>query len=567
MRLRVALIVILFIFSLFSGCLSNEPEAALDTDMDGIPDNIDDDDDDDGWSDELERLCFSIPWDSNSLPLDKDGDKICDNQDSDDDGDNVDDTEDLFPWNPLEHSDFDGDGIGDVSDADDDNDGIVDSEDAFPFNFFESSDFDNDGIGNVEDLDDDNDGVVDSDDIFPMNKNESEDLDLDGIGNNADLDDDGDGWNDSTETVCGKDPLDAMDTPNDKDGDGICDSIDPDLNSLLDSVRYNKKFENYANEDWESYGINITTWQLEHGGWEKWSHDEYQHPWDGKQQRTFYTAKNGTDLGSLADLATTAEIRLLSWLYINSTDDYNRSIFKDSVRRGVDFVLNAQHSSGGWPQVYPDRDCNGCNYTALMTYNDYVIASSFLLLWEIRDNKAPFNSDILMDLDNQRLQNAVENGLEFILKSQIIVNGTRTIWGQQHDPFTYESLPARAFELACKTSAESVPITAILLNWEERTEEVKNASWSAVIWFQEQMILNQYFSTNDGNFIFMEGKMMWYRYYNVSDDQFFMAGRDGVKVYQIEDLTMERRTGYSWGGDWASLMMIETAKIPIDERN
>jgi len=259
MRLRVALFVILFIFSLFPGCLSNELEAASDIDMDGIPDDVDEDKDGDGWSDELERLCFSISWDPNSLPLDRDGDGICDSQDSDDDGDNVDDTEDLFPWNPLEHSDFDGDGVGDVSDADDDNDGIVDNEDIFPFNFFESFDYDNDGIGNNADLDDDNDGVVDSDDIFPMNKNESEDLDLDGIGNNADLDDDGDSWNDSTETVCGKDPLDPMDTPNDKDGDGICDSIDPDLNSLLDSVRYNKKFENYANEDWESYGINITT--------------------------------------------------------------------------------------------------------------------------------------------------------------------------------------------------------------------------------------------------------------------------------------------------------------------
>jgi hypothetical protein len=42
------------------------------------------------------------------------------------------------------------------------------------------------------------------------------------------LDADNDGWLDQTELDCGTDPNDANSTPNDNDGDGICDFLDPD---------------------------------------------------------------------------------------------------------------------------------------------------------------------------------------------------------------------------------------------------------------------------------------------------------------------------------------------------
>ena len=126
-------------------------------------------------------------------PVDTDGDGIADNVDADDDNDGVADDDDAFPLDPDESVDTDGDGIGDNADGDDDDDGVADADDAFPLDPDESVDTDGDGIGDNADGDDDDDGVADGDDAFPLDPDESVDTDGDGIGNNADGDDDDDG--------------------------------------------------------------------------------------------------------------------------------------------------------------------------------------------------------------------------------------------------------------------------------------------------------------------------------------------------------------------------------------
>ena len=109
-----------------------DPCADLDTDGDGLPDELvdscttnlmaDDDDDDDGFSDVDETSdcgTSSDPLDDESTPLDTDGDMWCDEQDDDDDNDGYMDEDDAFPLHPSSHVDTDGDGmpdfIGDVT--------------------------------------------------------------------------------------------------------------------------------------------------------------------------------------------------------------------------------------------------------------------------------------------------------------------------------------------------------------------------------------------------------------------------------------------------------------------
>jgi len=430
------------------------------------------------------------------------------------------------------------------------------------------NDFDSDGVPDTEDSDDDNDGVPDVEDAFPLDDAESLDSDGDGIGNNVDQDDDGDGWTDESETLCDSDPIDWSSTPIDSDDDLLCDKLDADFSGAMEKFRFlgpNRDFPLFAGLDWEGYALNITTWQMEHGGWEKWNEDEYQKPWDGEESRSFYTS-NGIELGSLADQATTGEIRFLSSIYANSTNLSNKLLIKESVELGINFVLNSQHNSGGWPQVFPNRTCNGCNYTSLMTFNDFVIPNALLLMHDIYEGIEPFDTDIISDINLTRVNSSIISGIDYIINSQVVVNGTPTIWGQQHHPSTFESLPGRSYELACRASGESAGVTLLLLNWKQRTPEIDNATWSAVQWFEENAISDIAFDQLNGTMVEIQGAVMWYRYYNVSDDNFFMAGRDGVKVYYLADLTEERRTGYRWAFDWAVEIISEAAKIPAENR-
>lgn len=149
-------------------------EEVIDTDGDGIPNDIDTDIDGDGID--------------NADDTDIDGDGIDNIDDNDIDGDGIENTSD---------NDIDGDGINNDVDNDIDGDGIANSED---------NDVDGDGILNGEDPDVDGDGILNGDDP---------DVDGDGVDNGSDDDVDGDGI--------------SNDNDSDVDGDGIPNENDPDI--------------------------------------------------------------------------------------------------------------------------------------------------------------------------------------------------------------------------------------------------------------------------------------------------------------------------------------------------
>jgi hypothetical protein len=204
------------------------PYEYVDTDLDGMGDNLDPDADNDGTPDEWD----AFPLDKNETK-DTDLDGIGDNKDTDDDNDGINDTVDLFPQNPSEYMDTDLDGIGNNMDDDDDGDGEPDWRDAFPLDKNETKDTDNDGIGNKADPDDDNDGIIDVLDRFPWKSTEHLDTDNDGLGNNMDNDDDNDGVLDIVDAF----PLNVTEWT-DTDGDGYGDNIDldDDADGVQDSL-------------------------------------------------------------------------------------------------------------------------------------------------------------------------------------------------------------------------------------------------------------------------------------------------------------------------------------------
>ena len=464
-------------------------------------------------------------------------------------------------------SDLDDDGIIDSKDEDIDGDGVSNNDDKFPYDKLEHLDSDGDGIGNNQDTDDDNDGTLDTDDKFPLDSSEQLDFDDDGIGDSTDFDDDDDGWDDYEEIRCNSDYQDNSSMPEDKDGDRICDVIDPDIVGLLDRFRTDKYLTQYQGDNHEAYAINITTWQNDLGGWEKDFAEEYTKPWDGVEARTYYQFENGTETASLANKGTTKEIRYIADAFINSSNNSNRTIFKESLEGGIHWILNSQHPAGGWGKVYPSRGCGDCNYSDMMTFNDHVMTTAVLLLLDIVEKKEPFNSEIMENVNLSSVENSLERAMSFILNSQIIVNGSRTIWGQQHDPYTFESVPGRSFERECRTPNESVGIVALLLNWEDRTPEIINATWGAVDWYERNVVLDYWFNkSNNGTIEYREGEFLWYRYYNLTNDDYFFANRDSIKVYTIDELEISLKAGYRWAGSWGEALIKESSKISKDQR-
>ena len=126
--------------------------------------------------------------------------------------------------------------------------------------------------------------------------------------------------------------------------------------------------------------------------------------------------------------------------------------------------------------------------------------------------------------------------------------------------------PRRPYELPARASWESsgVALTSELAG---SIPENRNATSGAVQWFHDNVILNKSYiyetpgHWENGNIVDSEGAMMWYRFYNLTDNQFFMSGRNSEKVYDTDNLSFEMRTSYTWGGDWARDLFLETSKM------
>ena len=197
--------------------------------------------------------CNYDNWTCESMPeiIDSDGDGMPDGWETDN-GLDPNDTSDAH-WCEGDWAEGDDDGVCNDGDADGlsnleefwngtdptnpdtDGDGMPDGwETQYGLNPLDSSDVDldndMDGLTNIEEFlnatyptnpDTDGDGENDNVDLFPQDPN-----------NGQFVDSDQDGYNDSMEIDCQSDYQDINSIPQDTDGDGICDPLDP-VNDLI----------------------------------------------------------------------------------------------------------------------------------------------------------------------------------------------------------------------------------------------------------------------------------------------------------------------------------------------
>ena len=331
--------------------------------------------------------------------------------------------------------------------------------------------------------------------------------------------------------------------------------------SKINSYRSYSELTTAANGmDIDQYAYNMTTWQIDNGGFYKAMADSYKNRYSGGQKSGWRSATGG-DVGTIDNDATVQEMRLLAVRYKETTNASYKATFKTSFNKAVNFLLTMQRASGGLPQVWPKRN----DYSDHITLNDNAMIRAMVTMMDIANKTSPFDSDIIDDATRSKMNGALEKAIDYLLKAQIINNGTPTVWCAQHDTVNYAPRSARAYELESKSGSESAGVVWFLMNWPNQTEAIQKAVKSAIAWYKKTRVVGLYFNKKQGRFEEREGNVLWYRFYEVNNDNYFFCDRGGAstKTQDFTKISEERRTGYQWAGDYGTAL-ISTEKAYLE---
>jgi PelA/Pel-15E family pectate lyase len=227
--------------------------------------------------------------------------------------------------------------------------------------------------------------------------------------------------------------------------------------------------------------------------------------------------------------------------------------FAAAFRKGFEYLLKAQYPNGGWPQFYPSRH----GYWDHITYNDDAMVGVLEAMRGIAGGAREYA--FLTESERARARQAMERGIECILKTQVTQNGKLTAWCAQHDEHTLAPAKARAYEHPSLSGSEGVGIVEFLMGIEKPSPEVVRSIEAAVAWFREVKITGirevkqPAPGTKEGwNKVIVADPAappLWARFYELGTNRPIFSGRDSVIRYNIADIEYERRNGYRWYTD------------------
>lgn len=296
---------------------------------------------------------------------------------------------------------------------------------------------------------------------------------------------------------------------------------------------------------------NITLYQRSSGGWPK--NIDMAKAVTDSGRAAILRQKNNND-STIDNGATYTQLALLARVYTAQRQERHR----ESFLKGLDFLLKAQYANGGWPQFYPNLK----GYYKRITFNDGAMIGVMKLLRDVAEAKPDYA--FVDEARRVKAASAVEKGIECILKTQVIINGRRTVWCAQHDEVTLAPAPARKFELASLSGGESVGIVRFLMSIKDPSPEVIDAVDSAVKWFEQSELkgikwVKKVDSSQPGGFDCVVVKdpesSTWARFYEIGTNRPIFAGRDGIVKFDVAQIEHERRTNYEWYVDEAAKLL------------
>ncbi len=305
----------------------------------------------------------------------------------------------------------------------------------------------------------------------------------------------------------------------------------------------------------DSVSERMLLYQRSNGGWPQPGGDpiNYKRDITPAQQQTLIAEKSKFD-ATIDDRSTTHEINHLIASF-NQTKNEN---YRKAAERGIAYLLSAQNTAGGWPQFFPDSS----SYHGQITYNDQAMVD---VLWVM--DRAAHGTDGFNVVDNvlrERAREAVNRGVQCILKTQYRQQGKLTAWCAQHDRHTLQPVKARAFELPSLSGNESVGIIQFLMHLDNPSPAVKQAIQAAVAWLESVKISGIAVKTftdpsqpkgRDRVVVSDPTSTLWARFYDLDTNRPFFCGRDSVKKDKLADIENERRVGYAYYGTWPARLL------------
>ena len=307
--------------------------------------------------------------------------------------------------------------------------------------------------------------------------------------------------------------------------------------------------EFFTTDEARRIGDQVLLYQRVTGGWPK--NINMARPLSDAEKAKVQADKERRDDSTTDNGATNMQITYLSRLY-QATHDVR---YRDAVRRGIGYLLSGQYENGGWPQFWPDPQ----GYQVHITYNDDAMVNTLEMLRDVAEERPPYQG-ITDKAQKKRMLQAFRRGIDCIVATQIVTNGEKTVWCQQHDRETYLPAPARAFELPSYCSAESASIVRLLMSLTDPDRRVKEAVHAAMRWFDKYKLTGlrlertgEWGSPDRDTRLVADphGKPLWARYYDLERCEPFVCDRDGVPRRRLEQIGHERRNGYSWYSDRA----------------
>jgi len=306
---------------------------------------------------------------------------------------------------------------------------------------------------------------------------------------------------------------------------------------------HNKADEWYGSAEAMRIADLVLIYQRNSGGWPK--NIDMAKPFEESERATLLAQKQEAD-STIDNGATYTQLSFLARVYTKTKQER----YRESFLKGLDYLFKAQYANGGWPQFYPDLS----GYYKHITYNDDAMIGVMKLLRDVTAAKP--NYEFVDDDRRSRAASAVEKGIACILKTQVIVDGRRTVWCAQHDEVTLAPAEARKYEVVSLSGGESVGIVRFLMSIENPSRPVIGAITSAIAWFERTQINGiKWIEKRDASFPGGIDRVVvkdpaagpiWARFYELSTNRPVFVGRDSVVKYNVAEIEHERRVGYAW---------------------